>query len=151
MNCPNCKNPLELDATECEWCNFVINSRFPKPLDGNLQPLSKGECVFFSKHIKKTNCFYEIFTDGIKIFDGDEKINLYIKKDIIYNIENYKSYFWLHFIPVIGSIVRFVILGFSKYKNGFSIVTSKSGKNIMIIKKINYKTFSLIMTNYTSN
>ena len=151
MNCPNCKNPNHENAAECEWCNFVINKRYSNPNIGNLQPISKGECLFFSKHFKKTRCFYEIHKDGIRIVDADEKINLYIKKDIIYNIEIYKSYSCLHFFPIIGSIVRFVILKFSKYKNGFRIVTSKSGKNIMVIKKNNFKTFSLIMTNYTSN
>jgi hypothetical protein len=22
MNCPNCKNPLQQNASECEWCGF---------------------------------------------------------------------------------------------------------------------------------
>ena len=26
MNCPNCKNPVQENATECEWCGGKINS-----------------------------------------------------------------------------------------------------------------------------
>jgi|688.fasta_scaffold408172_2 hypothetical protein len=24
MNCPNCKNPVQENATECEWCGSVV-------------------------------------------------------------------------------------------------------------------------------
>ena len=26
MNCPNCKNPLQQNASECEWCGSVLTS-----------------------------------------------------------------------------------------------------------------------------
>ena len=151
MNCPNCKNPVQENATECEWCNFVLNKRLLNSIDGNLQPINKGECLFFSKHIKKTECFYEIFNDGIKIFDGEEKINIYIKREIIYNIVNYKRILWLHFIPVIGSLIRMAIIGFSKFRKGFSIITSKSVKNIIVVKNINYQTFNSTISSFIQN
>ena len=27
MNCPNCKNPIQEDVTECEWCGVKIESK----------------------------------------------------------------------------------------------------------------------------
>ena len=146
MVCPNCKNPIQEISTECEWCNFVLKIENKKHV--NTTPLSKGECLFFSKRIKKTQCFYEIHEDGIKIFDRDEKINLYIKREIIYNIEKYKPYLLLHFLPVLGSFVRMCIIKFSNFRKGFSIITSKSGNNIIIIKNINYFTFNRIISYY---
>ncbi len=29
MNCPNCKNPIQDNSTECEWCGCDINSTIP--------------------------------------------------------------------------------------------------------------------------
>jgi len=26
MNCPNCKNPIQKNKNECEWCGVVINN-----------------------------------------------------------------------------------------------------------------------------
>ena len=151
MNCPNCKNPIQETESECQWCNFVLNRQFHIQMKGNMSPNSKGECLFFSKRIKRTKCFYEIFKDGIKIFDGEDKINVYIKREIIYNIENYRPFLWLHFIPVIGSLIWMAIIGFSKFRKGFSIVTSKSGKNIIIVKNINYQTFNSTISGYIEN
>ena len=112
MNCPNCKNPIQKTASECEWCNFLLNEQLQMQMNGKMPPYSKGECLFFSKRIKRTKCFYEIFKDGIKIFDGDDKINVYIKREIIYYIENYRPFLWLHFIPVIGSLIWIAIICF---------------------------------------
>ena len=151
MNCPNCKNPIQENASECEWCNFVLNEQLQMQMKGDILLIIKGECLFFSKRIKRTKCFYEIFKDGIKIFDGDDKINVYIKREIIFNIENYRPFRWLHFIPVIGSLIWMAIIGFSKFRKGFSIVTSKSGKNIIVVKNINYQTFNSTISSYIKN
>lgn len=151
MNCTNCKNPVDENTTECEWCNFVLNNRLIKSNDSNFQPINKGECLFFSKHIKKTACFYEIYKDGIKIFDREEKINIFIKREVIYNVENFKRLLWMHFIPIIGSIIRLVIIGLSKYRRGFSIITSKSGKNFIVVKNINYQTFNSTISSFIQN
>lgn len=148
MNCTNCKNPIQENASECEWCNFVFNTKLIKSTVNEGTLLNKGECIFFSKRIKKTNCFYEINNNGIKIFDAEEKLNLFIKRDIIYNIEPYSRLMWLHLIPVMGTLIRFIILSFNKYKSGFCVITSKSGKNVIITKKSNYKTFKLIISDY---
>ena len=83
-----------------------------------------------------------------KIFDTEENLNLFIKKEIIFNIEPCKRFRFLHFIPILGTIIRFVILIFIKYKRGFSIITSKSGENIIYLKKQNYEKFSKLILQY---
>ncbi len=50
MNCPNCKNPIQDNANECEWCGSEIKS-FLK--NDNLKTLSsepsnKPLIIFFS-------------------------------------------------------------------------------------------------------
>ena len=42
MNCPTCKNPINDNSTECEWCGAKIN-------------LSKGNVIDSSKRIKAYN------------------------------------------------------------------------------------------------
>ena len=54
MNCPNCNNPIQDNARECEWCGFVISKPntdenrdiYPDELSSreqkNLQPLSEN-------------------------------------------------------------------------------------------------------------
>ena len=32
MNCPNCKNPILENSTECEWCGSVIKASIKKQL-----------------------------------------------------------------------------------------------------------------------
>ena len=146
MNCPQCYNPIQEDTTSCEWCNFVLLKKNVRPKGEKF--LVKGECLFFSTRIPKTHCFYEVYADDIVIFDAEEKLNIVLTKDIIFNIQPYRRYAWLHFIPLIGTIVRFFILLFKKYKRGFSFITSKSGKNTMIIRQRNFTIFNYQMTTY---
>jgi len=149
MTCPNCKGAINGNLSECEWCNFIFSNPESNTIESDSKLLNKGECIFFSKRIAKKKCFYELYNHGLKLVDTEENLNLFIKKEIIYNVEHYGRFKSLHFIPpILGSIIRFIILIFSKYKRGFSIITSKSGKNVLIIKKTNYKAFKLAISNY---
>lgn len=148
MKCPNCKAPIKAKETECEWCNSIVIEKKLNSNNDDDQLLNKGEGLFYSKRIAKTKCFYELYNTGIKIFDAEENLNLFIKKEIIFNIEPCKRFRFLHFIPILGTIIRFVILIFIKYKRGFSIITSKSGENIIYLKKQNYEKFSKLILQY---
>lgn len=147
MKCPNCKAPIQANETECEWCNFIVSEKKHNSNNDDSKLLNKGEGLFFSKRNTKTKCFYELYNTGIKIFDADENLNLFIKKEIIFNIEPFNRFNLLHFMPIIGSIIRFIILIFKKYKKGFTITTSKSGKNVLIVKNVNYLDFKKAIDN----
>ena len=146
MNCPNCKNPINENANQCEWCNYALISSNHLNIKSVIQ--DKGECLFFSKRVKQIHGFYEVHEQFIKIISRDEKLHLIINRENIYNIEPYSRLKWIHLIPIIGTIVRYFILLFSKYERGYSIITSKSGDNFIIPKKINLKTFDVIAKNY---
>jgi len=146
MNCTNCKNPVSDNAEQCEWCNFALNTS--KKINSSSIILDKGECVFFSKRVKHIHGFYEVHEEYIKIISRDEKLHLIINRENIYNIEPYSRLKWLHFIIIIGTLVRYFILLFSKFERGYSIITSKSGNNFLIPKKINLQTFDIIARSY---
>ena len=58
MNCNNCKNPIQENTKECEWCNFIVQKSVNGSSGVNKTLLNKGECIFFSKRVTKTMCFY---------------------------------------------------------------------------------------------
>jgi hypothetical protein len=146
MNCTNCKNPVSDNAEQCEWCNFALNTS--KKSNSSSIILDKGECMFFSKRIESIYGFYEVHEEYIKIISRDEKLQLIIDRENIYNIEPYSRLKWLHFIIIIGTLVRYFILLFSKFERGYSIITSKSGNNFLIPKKNNLQTFDIIARSY---
>ncbi len=47
MNCPNCKNPNQAGAYECEWCGAMMSNSIPKTTTSNtkntLKFIFKGE------------------------------------------------------------------------------------------------------------
>ena len=92
-------------------------------------------------------CFYELFDDGIKIIDSDERLNVFIPKSVIYNIEFHKRFKILRY-TIVGYIPLFFIFLFSKYRRGFDIITSKSGSNTLVIKNSNYRNFKEVVTHY---
>ena len=147
MNCTNCRNPVSDNAEQCEWCNFVLNTS--KKINSSSIILDKGECMFFSKRVESIYGFYEVHEEYIKIISRDEKLQLIIDRENIYNIEPYSSrLWWLHLTPpIIGSLIRyFYILNFER---GYSIITSTSGNNYLIPKKNNLQTFDVIARSYT--
>jgi hypothetical protein len=79
--------------------------------------------------------------DEVRFFNFDQELNIVIPRKVIFNILLKKRLVWMHLIPVLGTIVRFFILLFSKYRKGVSIITSKSGENIVFIRNINYQSF----------
>ena len=144
MNCTNCKNPVSDNAEQCEWCNFALNTS--KKSNSCSIILDKGECMFFSKRVESIYGFYEVHEEYIKIISRDEKLQLIIDRENIYNIEPYYRLGWLHAILLIGSIIRyFYILNFER---GYSIITSKSGNNYLIPKKNNLQAFDIIARSY---
>jgi hypothetical protein len=145
MICPTCKNPVEENHSICEWCNSSLIDTFSKEKS---KILYKGECLFYSKRIKKTHCFFEIYDDEIRFFNYDNNVNIRLTKGTIFNIVIYKRLKWMHFIPIIGSIIRFFILLFSRYREGINLITSKSGENIIYLKNQNNEKFKSIITNY---
>jgi len=145
MNCTNCKNPVSDNAEQCEWCNFALNTS--KKSNSSSIILDKGECMFFSKRVESIYGFYEVHEEYIKIISRDEKLQLIIDRENIYNIEPFSRLWWMHLIPVFGSIIRyFYTLNFER---GYSIITSKSGNNYLIPKKINLQAFDIIARSYT--
>jgi hypothetical protein len=138
MNCHICKNPTDINQKYCEWCNSSLIGFVSKP---EKPILFKGEGFFKSVRIKKTYCFIEMVDDEVRFFNFDQQLNIVIPRKVIFNILLKKRLLWLHLIPVLGTIVRFIILLFSKYKKGVSIITSKSGENIIFIRNINYLSF----------
>ena len=55
MNCPNCKNPILENSTECEWCGSVINT-FPTGsyIDKSGKSYTAGDNVYLPTLLKKT-------------------------------------------------------------------------------------------------
>ena len=147
MICNNCKSPIKENARECEWCNFIVQKSENISSEVNKTLLNKGECIFFSKRVTKTMCFYELYNDGIKIFDLDERLNIFIPINSIYNIEFCNQLKILHY-TIVGFRPIFFIFLFFKYRRGFDIITSKSGLNTLIIKNSNYRHFKEVVTNY---
>ncbi len=39
MNCPNCKNPIQENATECEWCGIAVNFNNNKTIFNSLNAI----------------------------------------------------------------------------------------------------------------
>jgi hypothetical protein len=138
MNCHICKNPTDINQKYCEWCNSSLIGFVSKP---EKPILFKGEGFFKSVRIKKTYCFIEMVDDEVRFFNFDQELNIVIPRKVIFNILLKKRLVWMHLIPVLGTIVRFFILLFSKYRKGVSIITSKSGENIVFIRNINYQSF----------
>lgn len=150
MNCTNCKNPVSDNTEQCEWCNFALN--ISKKVNSSSIILDKGECMFFSKRVEHIHGFYEVHEEYIKIISRDEKLQIIIDRENIYNIEPYsrlKWLHWLHLFIIIGSIIRYFILMFSKFERGYSIITSRSGNNFLIPKKNNLQTFDIIAKSYS--
>ena len=62
MNCPNCKNPIQDNSTECEWCGNALNS-------------STLEKIFLVEEIKNKWGFGTLlfgkFNDVTQIEEGD--------------------------------------------------------------------------------
>ena len=141
MNCTNCRNPVSDNAEQCEWCNFVLNTS--KKINSSSIILDKGECMFFSKRVESIYGFYEVHEEYIKIISRDKKLQLIIDRENIYNIEPYSRLWWLHLTPpIIGSLIRyFYILNFER---GYSIITSTSGNNYLIPKKIIFRHLMLL-------
>ncbi len=138
MNCPTCKNPVFENDAICEWCNstLYVNSKIKE----NKELLYKGECIFYSERIPKSYCFFEICDNEILIFNYDEDINIRILKNVIYNIRrtNLLSKSVLTPMDIIKSYAT----------KGWKIITSKSGENIIYLKKQNYDRFKTIITEY---
>jgi len=147
MICNNCKSPIKENARECEWCNFIVQELENVSSEVNKTLLNKGECIFFSKRVTKTMCFYELYNDGIKIFDLDERLNIFISINSIYNIEFCNPLKILRY-TIVGYRPIFFIFLFSKYRRGFDIITNKSGLNTLVIKNSNYRNFKEVVTNY---
>jgi len=138
MNCSTCKNPVNPNDAICEWCNSSLYAH--SKIKETSELLYKGECVFYSERISKSYCFFEIYENEILIFNYDEEINIRILKNVIYNIRrtNLLSKKVLTPMDIINS---FSI-------KGWVIITSKSGENIIYLKKQNYDRFKTIITDY---
>lgn len=138
MNCPKCKNPTKVNNEVCEWCNTSLNA--DTKIEESSKLLYKGECIFYSDRIKKHYCFFEIYNNEILIFNYDEEINIRILKNLIYNIRRTNIISNRIFVPMD------FINGYST--RGWKIITSKSGENIIYLKKQNYILFNSIISNY---
>jgi hypothetical protein len=137
MKCSTCKNPIDQNDTICEWCNSSLN-----PINENEKQsiLYKGECIFYSKRIKKSYCFFEIYKNEIVIFNYDEGINIKILRNVIYNVRK---------TSLFSKIILSPLDIFKSYSsNGWEIITSKSGENIIYLKKQNYEKFSKLILQY---
>ena len=70
MNCPNCKNPIQDNANECEWCGseiiFEPNNSFPP----NGQSVSILRFSFKGAWLFVTTSKIDIYTDGNFIATG---------------------------------------------------------------------------------
>ena len=61
MNCPNCKNPIQVDATECEWCGNKIpkiatpSEKLEAELDTQILELCKNGLTLAAVKLKKDN------------------------------------------------------------------------------------------------
>ena len=138
MNCPTCKNPINSNDSICEWCNSSLNVNSKIKVDSKL--LYKGQCIFYSERIKKTYCFFEIYNDEILIFNDAENVNIRILKSIIYNIQ-ITNLFSINKIGFMGLVKGYSI-------KGWKIITSKSGENIIFLKKQNKLKFYYLIKNY---
>ena len=138
MNCPTCKNPVNPNESICEWCNSSLYTH--SKIEETSELLYKGECIFYSERIKKSYCFFEIYENEILIFNYNQEINIRILKSAIYNIRRTNLLSKKVLVPM-DIINRYSI-------KGWKIITSKSGENIIYLKKQNYFRFYTIITDY---
>lgn len=138
MNCPTCKNPVNPNEAICEWCNSSLYTH--SKIEETSELLYKGECIFYSERIKKSYCFFEIYENEILIFNYNQEINIRILKSAIYNIRRTNLLSKKVLVPM-DIINRYSI-------KGWKIITSKSGENIIYLKKQNYFRFYTIITDY---
>lgn len=138
MNCPTCKNPVNPNDAICEWCNSSLYAHSKIKETSDL--LYKGVCIFYSERIKKSYCFFEIYENEILIFNYNEEINIRILKSAIYNIRRTNLLSKRVLVPMD------FINGYSI--KGWKIITSKSGENIIYLKKQNYFRFYTILSDY---
>lgn len=59
MNCSNCKNPVQPNSNDCEWCGIVIdcfqNQENNPDLDNKLKELIRARKMFEAVKIKMDN------------------------------------------------------------------------------------------------
>lgn len=146
IDCPNCKNPIKSEAIVCDWCNYS-DSDIGNEIDSSSQPIEKGECLFFEDNSAATKAFYEVYDNFINIIASNRSIIAKIEKIDIFNIEPVKRYGWMIFFPLIGYLIRSIILFFTNYEKGFRLV-SINNSYVIILKERNYQSFSSIMRNY---
>jgi hypothetical protein len=138
MNCSTCKNPVNPNDAICEWCNSSLYGHSKIKETSNV--LYKGELIFYSDRVKKHYCFFEIYLNEILIFNYDDDLNIRILKSVIYNIRR---------TNLLSKRVLVPMDFMNSYSlNGWIIITSKSGENIIYLKKQNYEKFKLIIEQY---
>jgi hypothetical protein len=86
MNCPNCKNPIQDNYTECEWCGGKINpSKNNKKIE---------DSIVLTFKLKKTKGYGE--HEVLRLFINNYFIERFILKDGIdytFTIEDEKPLF----------------------------------------------------------
>ena len=129
MNCPNCKNPIQEDATECEWCSVKIESKNNlnktenlnnnSNLDPELLDLLEMESLEKNGHAKTGGCF--IATACYGDYESPEVKEFRKFRDTIL----LKSYFG-----------RLFISSYYFISPPFANLISKSEKTKKIIRKV---------------
>ncbi|MEI7487368.1 MAG: hypothetical protein WCJ72_08150 [Chryseobacterium sp.] len=73
MNCPNCKNPIQDNATSCEWCGFLIlNVSFPSQV-ADTSKFIKAYCLKTGKkNMPLYNAIISKTKNGGYIANGDD-------------------------------------------------------------------------------
>lgn len=74
MNCPNCKNPIQLNSTECEWCGSEI---FNKDNLNKTDPINSDLDVELLNIIKRGNLLNAV------VYKKDNS-NLSLKESKVY-------------------------------------------------------------------